>query len=260
VEGGGQMVQTNARGCRRLFAENVRRVAIAAVALGAVITLGASASLTFAAGMAEEDVPATSIVPDSTEGAPEPPSEPPTSKSKSKTRSSATTTTPTDESEPVSPKRTSTSTKTKPTTHHASSHTSSAPQHVEVEPATARLKLIQETPAYSSPSKKSRHLEQLHSEKFVNVTGSTKYFLQVKLKNGEVAYVEPSAVELIKTTDKIFQLTHDAAVLEKPNRWAKKIAEVHQPHNVHVIGLALDYMMIRMKSGLVGFIPLTALQ
>jgi cation diffusion facilitator family transporter len=115
-------------------------------------------------------------------------------------------------------------------------------------------------PAYSSPSSKSRHLEQLHTDKFVNVTGSTKYFLQVKLKNGETAYIEPGAVQLIKPIDKLFQLTHDAAVLEKPNQWAKKVAEVHQPHNVHVIGLALEYMMIRMKNGLVGFIPITALQ
>jgi hypothetical protein len=211
-----------------------------------------------AAGTSEEDVPATSIVPDSSEGATMPPAAPTTSKSKNKTSTSTTGTTPSEESEPAPAVKTSTKART--TTHHAASHSSAVPQHVEVEAATARLKLIQETPAYASPSKKSKHLEQLHFDKFVNVTGSTKSFLQVKLKNGEVAYVEPSAVELIKTTDQVFQLTHDAAVLDKPNRWAKKIAEVHQPHNVHVIGLALDYMMIKMKNGLVGFIPVSALQ
>ena len=31
-------------------------------------------------------------------------------------------------------------------------------------------------------------------------------------------------------------------------------------HNVHVVGLSLDYMQIRMKSGLEGFIPMTALE
>jgi hypothetical protein len=55
-------------------------------------------------------------------------------------------------------------------------------------------------------------------------------------------------------------LTQDAAVLEAPNHWARKLAEVHRSHNVHVIGLALNYMQIRMKSGLIGFIPVSALQ
>ena len=55
-------------------------------------------------------------------------------------------------------------------------------------------------------------------------------------------------------------LTHDAGVLDKPSRWGKKLAEVHQSHNVHVIGIALNYVQIRMKSGLEGFVPLTALE
>ena len=55
-------------------------------------------------------------------------------------------------------------------------------------------------------------------------------------------------------------LTQDAAVLDAPNRWAKKLSEVHRKHNVHAIGIALNYMRIRMKSGVTGFIPVTALQ
>ena len=55
-------------------------------------------------------------------------------------------------------------------------------------------------------------------------------------------------------------LTHDASVLDKPNRWGKKVAEVHQSKNVHVVGIALNYMRIRMKNGLEGYIPTTALE
>ncbi len=87
------------------------------------------------------------------------------------------------------------------------------------------------------------------------MTGSTKYYLQAKLKNGQTGYISPSNVELVKPIDKIFMLTQDAAVLDAPNRWAKKLAEVHSKHNVHVIGIALNYMRIRMKSGVTGFYP-----
>lgn len=146
----------------------------------------------------------------------------------------------------------------KPVTHHpAARNTVHEP---EIEPAQARLKVIQDQPVYSAPAKSSKRLEQLTRDKFVNVTGSTHYFLQVKLKSGQTGYIEPSAVELVKPTDKVFVLSHDAGVLEKPNRWGKKLAEVHQGHNVHVVGISLNYMQIRMKSGLQGFIPMTALE
>jgi nitrogenase subunit NifH len=80
------------------------------------------------------------------------------------------------------------------------------------------------------------------------------------LKDGQTGYIAPTDVELVKPVDKIFILTQDAPVLDAPNRFAKKIAEVHKTHSVRVIGLALNYMQIRMKNGLVGFIPATALQ
>jgi len=35
---------------------------------------------------------------------------------------------------------------------------------------------------------------------------------------------------------------------------------VHQGHAVHVIGIALSYMKIRMKSGLEGYIQASALE
>ena len=92
------------------------------------------------------------------------------------------------------------------------------------------------------------------------MTGSTHYYLQVRLKSGQTGYIDPSAVELAKPADKVFVLTHDAGVLDKPNRWGKKVAEVHQNKNVHVVGIALNYVRIRMKSGLEGYIPTTALE
>jgi hypothetical protein len=49
-------------------------------------------------------------------------------------------------------------------------------------------------------------------------------------------------------------------VLARPNKWSKQLAEVHQNHDVHVVGVALDYMRIRMKSGLEGYIRIGALE
>jgi uncharacterized protein YgiM (DUF1202 family) len=131
---------------------------------------------------------------------------------------------------------------------------------VEVEPANARLKLLKDTWVYSEPAKSSKKLEMVHADMFVIVTGSTRYYLQVKLKSGKVGYLEPSAVALEKPADKVFLLTSNAPVLEKPNRWGKKLSEVHKGHNVHVVGMALNYMKIRMKSGLQGYIPMAALE
>ena len=148
--------------------------------------------------------------------------------------------------------------KPKSPSHHASSR--STVREPEIEPAQARLKVLADAPVYAAPAKSSKHIEQMTRDKFVEVTGSTHYFLRVNLKNGQTGYIEPSAVELVRPADKVFVLTHDAAVLDKPNRWGKKLAEVHQSHNVHVVGIALNYMRIRMKNGLEGYIPTTALE
>jgi len=139
--------------------------------------------------------------------------------------------------------------------HHA--HKAAPP---EVEPATARLRVTKDGWFYAEPSKASKKIERATVGKFANVTGSTRYYLQVQLKSGQTGYIPPSEVELVKPTDKIFVLTQDAAVLEAPNHWAKKLAEVHRTHDVHMIGIALNYAQIRMKSGLIGFIPMSALQ
>ena len=106
----------------------------------------------------------------------------------------------------------------KPRTHHKAA--AAAPP--EVEPATARLRVIHDGWIYAAPSKTSKQIEKATIGKFVDVTGSTKYYLQAKLKNGQTGYISPSDVELVKPTDKIFLLTQDAAVLEAPNRWAEE--------------------------------------
>ena len=200
----------------------------------ALVMLAISASA-YAAGT-DEEVPATSIVPSGGESGAAP------AKSPAAVKTPVTT----------SPAR------SKPTVRHRS--TKATVHETEVEPAQARLKLLEDTWVYSQPSKKSKQLEHVTKDKYVNVTGSTHNYLQVKLKDGQTGYLDPAAVSLVAPTDKVFVLTKDASVLDQPNRFGKKLAEVHKTKNVHVVGLALNYMKIRMKNGLQGFIPITALE
>ncbi len=146
------------------------------------------------------------------------------------------------------------------TKKHRTKHKAVAATAPEIEPANARLRVTQAGWIYAGPSNTSKKLQKATIGKYVDVTGSTKYYLQAKLKDGQTGYISPSNVELVKPTDKIFLLSQNAEVLEAPNRWAKKLSEVHRGHNVHVIGIALNYLRIRMKSDLTGFIPLTAVQ
>ena len=149
-----------------------------------------------------------------------------------------------------------------PAPHHAraSSATAAPVKSVAAEPAQARLLLKQDTWIYAQPSNKSAQVEKGEKGKFVMVTGTTHYFLRVKLKNGEEGYVLAEAVAVDTPADKIFMLTHDAPVLDAPNHWGRKLSEVHQGHAVHVVGVALSYMRIKMKSGLEGYIPASALE
>lgn len=181
--------------------------------------------------------------------------------------SGASSTPPGEEAAPAEPGAEATPPKAAhaPTTHHAATH---ATHHVgaaheatgAVEPANAKLKLKQDSWAYASPAKSSKHIEHVQAGKFVNVTGTTRYYVQVRLKSGTTAYVPISAVELTRPADKVFMLTTNASVVSEPNRYGKKLSEVHRGHNVHVIGIALNYVKIRMRDGLEGYVPLTALQ
>jgi uncharacterized protein YgiM (DUF1202 family) len=143
---------------------------------------------------------------------------------------------------------------------HVSSAMTAPVKSVPVEPAQAKVLLKQDTWIYAQPSNKSAHVEKGEKGKFVMVTGSTHYFLRVKLKNGQDGFVMADAVEIAAPADKLFTLTHDAPVLNAPNRWGKKMSQVHQGHAVHVVGVALNYMKIRMHSGMEGYIPSSALE
>jgi hypothetical protein len=151
---------------------------------------------------------------------------------------------------------------TPPATHHApaGSATSAAIKSVPAEPAQARLLLKSDAWIYAQPSNRSAQVEKGEKGKFVIVTGTTHYFLCVKLKNGEEGYVLAEAVAIDTPADKLFMLTHDAPVLDAPNHWGKKLSAVHQGHAVHVVGIALSYMKIKMKSGMEGYIPASALE
>jgi len=149
-----------------------------------------------------------------------------------------------------------------PVIHHAAAASAKAApvKSVPAEPAQARLLLKEDTWIFAQPSNKSAQVEKGEKGKFVMVTGSTHYFLRVKLKSGEEGYVLAEAVAIDTPADKLFMLTHDAPVLDAPNHWGKKLSVVHQGHAVHVVGIALNYMKIKMKNGLEGYIPASALE
>jgi hypothetical protein len=132
--------------------------------------------------------------------------------------------------------------------------------HFDLEEVNARLQLSHDTPIYASPSAGARQIEPGIAGKFVQVTGVTRHWLRVRLKSGATGYVQQKDVSMLKPADKNFALTKDATVGAEPNPWAKKLSEVHRGHNVHVIGIALNYMKIRMRDGLEGYIPTTALE
>jgi hypothetical protein len=212
------------------------------MALAATVAMFVLSAPVFAAPLGEEDVPSTSVVPAEGPSGAAPAISPSSARSPSAAGTSGATWMP-----PLKK-------------HRAPSKSSIHASAPEIEPADAKLKVIEDAPVYSAPAKSSKHLETLTRGKFVVVTGATHYFLQVRLKSGQTGYIDPLAVELVKPADKVFVLSHDAAVVDKPNRWGKKLAEVHQGHNVHIVGLSLNYMRIRMKNGLEGYVPTTALE
>ena len=146
------------------------------------------------------------------------------------------------------------------TTHHRPAKSVAGVSATEVEPAHARIKLREDAWVFTRPAKSSKHVERVHADKYIEVTGTTRYYLRVKLKSGQEGYLPISAVEVTRPADKIFQLTSNAPVLSEPSHWGKKLSEVHKGHNVHVVGISLNYMKIRMKDGVEGYIPTTALE
>jgi hypothetical protein len=128
-----------------------------------------------------------------------------------------------------------------------------------VEPGNADMRIKQDAWAYAEPATTSNRIAKLSSGSMVKVTGTTRYFAQVKLSSG-VAFVLLSDIDLNRPTDKIFQLTHDSPVLSQPNHYGEQLAEVHRGHEVPVVGTSLNYVRIRMKSGLEGYVAMSALE
>ena len=138
--------------------------------------------------------------------------------------------------------------------------TSLASAEAEIEPASGRLKLKKDSDVYSRPSRLSKKIRRVHAGKYVKVTGATRYYLRVRLKDGIVGYVPTSVVELVRPVEKQFILTANSPVYSEANRWAKHMAQVHKGHNVHVVGITPNYIKIKMKSGLEGFVPIAAVE
>jgi len=103
-------------------------------------------------------------------------------------------------------------------------------------------------------------VRRVHAPKYVNVTGVAADYVRVQLKEGTIGYVPIEAVALVKPVDKVFSVTHNSPVYEKPIRHSRQVAELHTPGQVKVIGIALDYVKVRMRSGVEGFVPLTAFE
>lgn len=141
-------------------------------------------------------------------------------------------------------------------------HAKAAPEvETTVEPASARLKVkTAGSPIYARASRHSEQVGTLAADKYVQVTGSTKSYLQVQLKDGRTAYIDPSAVDLVKPYDKDFLLTADSAVYSAPNEFSGKVAQVHRGKYIHVVGQALNYLKIRMKDGTEGYVAMSAAQ
>jgi tetratricopeptide (TPR) repeat protein len=68
----------------------------------------------------------------------------------------------------------------------------------------------------------------------------------------------PPPVAKIKPLDKKFLLTHDSEVYANPDNSGAVLAHVHHRKFVHVIGIAGDWLQIKLKTGVVGFIPTSA--
>jgi hypothetical protein len=132
------------------------------------------------------------------------------------------------------------------------------PDASNVEPAQGKYQLLQDSSAYRGPSVESGELRSVHSGKRIVVTGATKDFAQVSLRDGAIGYVPLSAIALLRPADNSFILSSDTPLYAGPHLANSTVATLHRGSYVHVIGVALYYLEIRMDSGVVGFIPVAA--
>lgn len=129
-----------------------------------------------------------------------------------------------------------------------------------LEPAQGRFKLVQDSWAYKSPSTDSDHLKEVYAGHQVIVTGSTRDFVQVRLKDGSTGYIPLAVVAAFHPAEKMLTVSSDAGVYAGPHLGNAKLAKVQRGQNVHVIGVELYYLKIRTDDGVEGFIPVGAVQ
>lgn len=62
----------------------------------------------------------------------------------------------------------------------------------------------------------------------------------------------------IKRINKVFYLTHNSPVYEEPDTSSRVVAHVHRKGYVRVIGITRGWLQIKLRSGTIGFIPVSA--
>jgi tetratricopeptide (TPR) repeat protein len=62
----------------------------------------------------------------------------------------------------------------------------------------------------------------------------------------------------IRDTNKRFVLTHDSPVYESMSPGARVVAQVHRRRYVHVTGVGGQWLRIQLRTGTIGFIPVSA--
>jgi len=133
-------------------------------------------------------------------------------------------------------------------------------ENFRIEYAQGSYRLMQGSIAYSFPSFRSRQLKAIGAGNLITVTGATLHFVRVRLDDGETGYIPISAVELFRPANRDYWLTADSPVYQRPNLLSPPIAEVHRTRNAHVIGVELNYLKIRMRNGVEGYIPVSAVE
>lgn len=81
--------------------------------------------------------------------------------------------------------------------------------------------------------------------------------------SAEAAVAPPSAAAAakqhkLKPLNRKFKLTRDSPVYQGADSSTGVVGQVHRGHFVHVTGIAGDWLQVTLRSGTVGFIPVTA--
>src|SRR5262245_9185062 len=62
----------------------------------------------------------------------------------------------------------------------------------------------------------------------------------------------------VKPLNKMFLLTKNSSVYQTPDETSTVVGQVHRKKYVHVIGIAGNYLQIKLRNGTIGFVPTTA--